>query len=80
MVWERSWATSLIWVDDIFQYLKTFTDLLANLRRMFARILEKKVFLNTAKSTLCSISVTCCGRRIDAHGVIFDDTMVQGLV
>jgi hypothetical protein len=41
---------------------------------------EKNVSLSPLKSTLCSTSVTWCGRKIDASGVKFDDKLIQGLV
>jgi hypothetical protein len=71
---------ALLWVDDVFQYASSFSDLMKNLKKMFSRMREKNVSLSPLKSTLCSTSVTWCGRKIDASGVKFDDKLIQGLL
>jgi hypothetical protein len=70
----------LLWVDDVFQYASCFNDLLTNLRTLFSRVKAKGVTLNSLKSTLCSISVTWCGRKVDSQGLKLDDSLVQGLI
>jgi hypothetical protein len=71
---------TLLWVDDVFQYARSFEALLSNLEIMFTRLKTKNIVLNPEKSTLCSTSVTWCGRRIDSTGVVFDDNLIRGLL
>ena len=69
----------LVWVDDLLGYSQTIDEMMSNLRLLFTRVRQFNVKLSPKKSTLITKEIQWCGRLINAKGIRFDPSMIQGL-
>ncbi|KAL1947388.1 hypothetical protein VTO73DRAFT_14349 [Trametes versicolor] len=75
---ERLGKTIHVYLDDIFIFTRTLADHLENVRWVFSRLREQRMFLSAKKVDVLSSSMDCLGHVIDDRGLHADsDKMIR---
>ena len=75
-----TWASVLVYIDDIVVYAHSYTELKERLSIVFQRLLMANIKFKPTKVCLFQHEITFFGHRTSAHGVAMDDNKIAEVV
>ena len=73
------WNCSLVYLDDVIVFSKTFHEHLRDLQKVFDRLHESDLILSPSKCTLCSKRVKYLGHIVSSEGIECDPKKVESI-
>lgn len=73
------WNCSLVYLDDVIVFSRTFEDHLNDLQKVFDRLHESDLILSPSKCTLCSRRVKYLGHIVSNEGISCDPKKIESI-